>query len=53
MGAHINISFLRVSRSIEENGGKIVDLNNPKLTHIVLDKRDVSRRIMLMQLTSK
>ncbi|KAI9457174.1 ATP dependent DNA ligase domain-containing protein [Boletus coccyginus] len=42
-----------VSRNIEENGGKIVDLDNPKLTHVVLDKRDVSRRIALMQRTSE
>ncbi|KAH0836356.1 hypothetical protein J3R83DRAFT_7909 [Lanmaoa asiatica] len=49
----VSYHFLKVSRNIEENGGKIVDLNNPKLTHVVLDKRDVSRRIILMQLTSK
>jgi len=45
--------LVKVSRSIVENGGKIVDLDDPKLTHVVLDKRDVSRRIHLMQLTSK
>lgn len=52
-GAHVDISLLKVSRNIEENGGKIVGLDNAKLTHVVLDKRDVSRRIVLMQLTSK
>lgn len=53
MGTHADISLLKVSRSIEENGGKIVELNNPKLTHIVLDKRDASRWKTLMQLTSQ
>ncbi|KAF9244662.1 ATP dependent DNA ligase domain-containing protein [Melanogaster broomeanus] len=41
----ITSQFNEVSRSIEENGGRI-------LTHVVLDKRDTSRRITLMQLTS-
>jgi len=49
----ISDHFHKVSRHIEENGGKIVDLDNPKLTHVVLDKRDVSRRITLMQRTSQ
>ncbi|KAF8551211.1 ATP-dependent DNA ligase [Imleria badia] len=49
----ISDHFPKVSRNIEENGGKIVDLDNPKLTHVVLDKRDVSRRVTLMQRTSK
>ena len=53
MGSHVGVSFRDVSRNIKENGGKIVDLDDPKLTHIVLDKRDVSRRIVLMQRTSK
>ena len=53
VGVHVDASFHNVSRNIEENGGKIVDLDNPKLTHIVLDKRDVSRRIALMQRTSQ
>jgi DNA ligase-4 len=44
-------SFDQVSRSIQENGGKLVALDDPKLTHIVLDKRDNSRRLMLMQRT--
>ncbi|KAN0088925.1 ATP dependent DNA ligase domain containing protein [Tylopilus felleus] len=49
----ISNHLLKVSRSIEENGGKVVDLDDPKLTHVALDKRDVSRRVTLMQLTSK
>lgn len=31
----------------------MVDLDNPKLTHVVLDKRDTSRRKELIKLTSK
>ncbi|KAG1849416.1 ATP dependent DNA ligase domain-containing protein [Suillus subalutaceus] len=46
-------TFDQVSRSILENGGKIVALDDPKLTHIVLDKRDDSRRLTLMQRTSR
>lgn len=53
VGVHVNASFHTVTRNIEENGGKIVDLDNPKLTHVVLDKLDVSRRIALMQRTSQ
>lgn len=53
MNAHVDTSLLKVSQNIEENGGKIVDLNNPKLTHVVIDKRDMSRRIILMQLASE
>ncbi|KAF8347685.1 DNA ligase 4 [Amanita rubescens] len=49
----ISETFSDISKSIIANGGKIVDLDNPKLTHIVLDKRDDSRRISLMQYTSK
>lgn len=46
-------SFDQISRSIQENGGKLVGLDDPKLTHVVLDKRDNSRRLMLMQRTSE
>ncbi|KAF8433261.1 ATP dependent DNA ligase domain-containing protein [Boletus edulis BED1] len=49
----ISDHLLKISQKIEGNGGKIVDLDDPKLTHVVLDKRDVSRRITLMQRTSK
>lgn len=42
-----------MSTIIIENGGKIVDLDEPKLTHIVLDKRDDSRRLELMKRTAK
>ena len=53
MEAHVDVSLRKVSGNIEENGGKIMDLDNPKLTHVVVDKRDVSRRITLMQRTSQ
>lgn len=46
-------SFRDVAESIEKNGGRIADLDDPKLTHVVLDKRDDSRRVELMKLTSK
>jgi len=48
----ISAKFLDITDVIERNGGKIVDLDDPKLTHIVLDKRDVSRRKELMKRTS-
>ncbi len=36
-----------------DNGGQIAELDDPKLTHVVLDKRDDSRRRELMKRTSK
>jgi hypothetical protein len=47
------LSFDQVSRSIRENGGEIAALDDPKLTHVVVDKRDDSRRLTLMQRTSR
>ncbi|KAJ2918672.1 hypothetical protein MD484_g1743, partial [Candolleomyces efflorescens] len=49
----IEKSFSQVAKLITENGGKIVDLDEPKLTHVVIDKRDGSRRLELMKRTSK
>ncbi|RXW22137.1 hypothetical protein EST38_g3713 [Candolleomyces aberdarensis] len=49
----IEKSFAQVAKLITENGGKIVDLDEPKLTHVVIDKRDGSRRLELMKRTSK
>ncbi|KAI0295389.1 ATP dependent DNA ligase domain-containing protein [Multifurca ochricompacta] len=46
-------SFARVATSIEDNGGKIVELDDARLTHVVLDKRDDSRRRELVKRTSK
>ncbi|THG99158.1 hypothetical protein EW026_g3144 [Hermanssonia centrifuga] len=49
----VNERFAALSRLITKNGGKLVDLDEPKLTHILLDKRDTSRRLELMKRTSK
>ncbi|KAH9074828.1 ATP dependent DNA ligase domain-containing protein [Lactarius deliciosus] len=49
----ITKSLARITKLIEDNGGKIVNLDDEKLTHIVLDKRDDSRRRELMKRTSK
>ncbi|KAG6910034.1 DNA ligase (ATP) [Tephrocybe rancida] len=49
----LNKSFTYISTKIVENGGKVVDLSEPKLTHIIVDKRDDSRRLELMKRTSK
>ncbi|KAH9000515.1 ATP dependent DNA ligase domain-containing protein [Lactarius akahatsu] len=49
----ITKSLARIAKLIEDNGGKIVNLDDEKLTHIVLDKRDDSRRRELMKRTSK
>lgn len=38
---------------IISNGGRVAGLDDPKLTHIVVDKRDASRRQELMKRTSK
>ena len=38
---------------VTDNGGKIVGLDEPKLTHVVIDKRDESRRLELIKRTSK
>jgi hypothetical protein len=47
------ISFERISKLIEDNGGRIAELDDAKLTHVVLDKRDDTRRRELMKRTSK
>jgi DNA ligase-4 len=47
------MSFERIAKSIEDNGGRIAELDDPKLTHVILDKRDDSRRRELMKRTSK
>ncbi|KAG5647455.1 hypothetical protein DXG03_009386 [Asterophora parasitica] len=49
----ISKSFAEVSEKITENGGRVVGLEEPKLTHIVIDKRDDSRRLELIKRTSK
>ncbi|KAJ3527652.1 hypothetical protein NMY22_g9703 [Coprinellus aureogranulatus] len=50
----ISKSFTEIEKLIKENGGKVTnDLGEPKLTHVVIDNRDDSRRVELMNRTSK
>jgi DNA ligase-4 len=42
-----------ISDHLRKVSRNIVDFNNPKLTRVVLDKRDVSRRITLVQRTAQ
>ncbi|KAF8159664.1 DNA ligase IV [Crassisporium funariophilum] len=49
----IEQTFAELSALITEHGGKVVGLEEPKMTHIVVDKRDESRRLELMRRTSK
>ncbi|EJD07416.1 DNA ligase 4 [Fomitiporia mediterranea MF3/22] len=50
----ISTSFVEIEDLIVANGGRVVsNLDEQKLTHVVLDKRDISRRKELMQRTSK
>jgi len=46
-------SFERTTQLIKDNGGQIAELDDAKLTHVALDKRDDSRRHELMKKTSK
>ncbi|KLO08051.1 DNA ligase 4 [Schizopora paradoxa] len=50
--AQITTSFGEIEDIITENGGRIVALEDPKLTHVVIDKRDDSRRKELSKRTS-
>lgn len=49
----IDASFEELEKLITSNGGRVIDLDEPKLTHIVIDKRDDSRRLELMRRTAK
>lgn len=51
--SHGTSSFDFITKLISDNGGRVVDLDEPKLTHVVLDKRDDSRRRELLTRTSK
>ncbi|CCM06278.1 uncharacterized protein FIBRA_08529 [Fibroporia radiculosa] len=46
-------SFDKLSLLITKNGGHVADLDKPTLTHVVLDKRDITRRSELIKRTSK
>ncbi|KAF9266852.1 DNA ligase 4 [Marasmius fiardii PR-910] len=45
--------FEELRKVITDNGGRVVGLDESKLTHVVIDKRDISRRIELIRRTSK
>jgi len=45
----INQSFSELKSLIVKHGGRVVDLNDPTLTHIVFDKRDTTRRLELIK----
>lgn len=48
------ISLAQAEKDILGNGGKITQsLEEPKLTHVVLHKRDLSRRVELIRRTQK
>ncbi|KAF9525150.1 DNA ligase 4 [Crepidotus variabilis] len=49
----IKASFIEVGKMITDNGGRVGGLDEPKLTHVVLDRRDDSRRLELIKRTSK
>jgi len=49
----IKQNFAEVERLIIKNGGRIGGLEEPKLTHLVIDKRDDSHRLELMKRTAK
>ncbi|KAI0366989.1 DNA ligase 4 [Pilatotrama ljubarskyi] len=51
--ADIEKRFSEIEKLITENGGRITDLHDPKLTHVVLDKRDTSRRKELIKRTAE
>lgn len=40
-------------KEIIRHGGTISDLNDPKLTHVLYDKRDEHRRVELVRRTAK
>ncbi|PVG04723.1 putative DNA ligase [Serendipita vermifera] len=46
--------FTTIRKDILAHGGQVItDIKDPKLTHVVLDNDDLSRRIALMRLTEK
>ncbi|KAG7093593.1 DNA ligase (ATP) [Marasmius oreades] len=49
----IDQSFIELRKVITDNGGRVVGLDEGKLTHVVIDKRDTSRRVELMRRTSE
>lgn len=49
----ISRNFFEMDKMIIQNGGAVVELDDPKLTHVISDKRDDSRRRELISRTSK
>ncbi|KAF8582783.1 DNA ligase 4 [Ramaria rubella] len=49
----IEENFENIQQMIIECGGEIVDIDDPKLTHVLYDKRDESRRVQLLRKASK
>lgn len=49
----IEESLRKTMEEVEAHGGKVVGLDDPKLTHIVMDKRDICRRLALMERTAR
>ncbi|KAI0642168.1 ATP dependent DNA ligase domain-containing protein [Trametes meyenii] len=45
--------FNEVAKLLADHGGRVVGLDDPKLTHIVLDKRDIGRRRELITRTAE
>ena len=50
-GINPSTSFQELTKVIIKNGGQVVELDDPKLTHVILDKRDDSRRVELLKRT--
>ncbi|KAF7972746.1 hypothetical protein HWV62_17106 [Athelia sp. TMB] len=46
-------NFAKITEMITENGGRIVELDEPKLTHVVIDRLDTTRRSKLIERTSQ
>ncbi|KAI0766955.1 DNA ligase 4 [Trametes elegans] len=51
--ADIEKRFAEVAKLITDNGGRVVDLDDPKLTHVLLEKRDTTRRRALIARTAE
>lgn len=42
-------SLKDVERKIKDHGGRIVDLIDPRLTHVIFDPEDTTRRLQIRQ----
>lgn len=48
-----SLRFSQISPLIIDNGGRIVDLDDLKLTHILVARKDQTRRLELIKRTSQ